>query len=304
MLQFEVTILGCSSAAPTSERHPSAQVLNVHGRFFMIDCGEAAQIQLRRYGIRIQKIERIFISHLHGDHFFGLVGLLSTMHLLGRTKELHIHSPEGLKEIIELQNKYSDTYLRFPVQFHVLDTEKEYTILEDDKICVSTLPLNHRIPCCGFLFREKPRLRNINKEKLEENKIPLAYINKIKTGSDFTNEKGETIPNSELTIDPPLPRTYAYCSDTAYCEALVPRIENVDLLYHEATFTKDMAERAKETCHSTASDAATIAKKAEVKKLLIGHYSARYNELQPLLDEAKSIFGAVELAVEGLIYIV
>ncbi|HEY6162075.1 MAG TPA: ribonuclease Z [Bacteroidia bacterium] len=304
MLPFEVTVLGCSSATPTSDRHPSAQVLNVHGRLFLIDCGEAAQIQVRKYGIRLQKISQVFISHLHGDHFFGLVGLLSTMHLLGRSNELHIHAPHGLQEIIEVQHKYSDTHLRFPTVFHELDTKKETLIFDDEKLSVTTLPLLHRVPCCGFLFREKPRPRNINREKLEEYKIPLAYINLVKSGEDYTDENGKVIPNKELTLDPPPPRSYAYCSDTAYNEALVERIRGADLLYHEATFTEDMRERAKETLHSTAKDAATIAMKATVKKLLIGHYSARYNELWPLLEEAQKTFPGATLAEEGKTYLV
>ena len=304
MLPFEVTILGCSSATPTSERHPSAQVLNVQGRLFLIDCGEAAQIQVRKYGIRLQKISHVFISHLHGDHFFGLVGLLGTMHLLGRTNELHIHAPHGLREIIEVQHKYSDTHLRFPLVFHELDTKSETIILDDEKLSVTTLPLVHRVPCCGFLFREKPRPRNINKEKLEEYKIPLAYMNLLKSGADYTDENGKVIPNAELTLDPPPPRSYAYCSDTAYNESLISSVKHVDLLYHEATFTEDMRERAKETLHSTAKDAGTIANKAGVKKLLIGHYSARYNDLLPLLEEAQKTFPGATLAEEGKTYLV
>lgn len=304
MLPFEVTILGCSSATPTSDRHPSAQVLNVQGRLFLIDCGEGAQIQLRRFGIRIQKIDHIFISHLHGDHFFGLAGLLGTMHLLGRTKEIHIYSPEGLKEILELQNKYSETFLRFQVIHHVLDTKKQELILDTKILSVTTLPLEHRIPCSGFLFCEKQLPRNIIKEKLDELEVPLAYYNSIKAGNDFTKEDGTVIPNELLTKDPPIPRTYAYCSDTCYNEPLIEMIKGADLLYHEATFTVEMTERAKATSHSTAADAGTVASKAGVKKLIIGHFSARYKELEPLLEEAKTVFPETELAIEGRVYAV
>ena len=302
MLPFEVTILGSSSATPTSERFPSAQVINVHGRLFLVDCGEACQIQLRKYGIRIQKIEHIFISHLHGDHIYGLPGLLGTMHLLGRTKELHIHSPEGIEEILAVLNKYSDTFLRFPIVFHVLDTKMLTIILDDDKLSVTTLPLDHRIACCGFLFREKPRQRNIIKEKMVEYNIPMEYVNKIRLGADMKDEKGTIIPNSELTIAPPPPRSYAYCSDTAFYKPLIDQIKNVDLLYHEATFTKELKARAEETSHSTAEDAAGLAQQAAVKKLIIGHFSARYVDLQPLLDEAKAVFPNTELAREGLVF--
>ena len=300
MLPFEVTILGSSSATPTSKRFPSAQVLNVQGRFFLIDCGEAAQIQLRKYGVRIQKIEHIFISHLHGDHIYGLPGLLGTMHLLGRNKELHVHSPEGLQKIIEVIHEYSDTHLRFPLHFHVTDPNKSAILFEDEKITVSAFPLSHRIPCTGFLFREKPALRNVIKEKLQQYHVPFAYINKIRAGEDFRTDEGTVVSNTELTMPPSPVRTYAYCSDTSYSESLIEHIHGVDLLYHEATFSKDLSERAKETCHSTAEDAATIAKKAEVKRLLIGHFSARYNDLQPLLDEARAVFPDTLLAEEGL----
>ena len=302
MLPFEVTILGCSSATPTSSRNPSAQALNLHERFFLIDCGEATQIQLRRYKIKIQRIDRIFISDLHGDHYLGLPGLLGTMHLLGRDKELHIYSHSGLKEIIDTNHHHSKTFLNYKLIFHIIEGKNSSRIFEDDKLTVETIPMNHRIPCYGFLFQEKEHPRNIIKEKIEEHHIPVDQIQNIKAGKDFINEKGKNIPNSELTIEPPAPRSYAYCSDTIYNESYIEQVKNVNLLYHEATFADDMSERAKETHHSTAKQAGTIASKANVQQLIIGHYSARYKELDVLLKEAKENFPNTVLAIEGETY--
>ncbi|MEW6468950.1 MAG: ribonuclease Z [Bacteroidota bacterium] len=302
MQKFELTILGCSSATPTSDRNPTSQVLNVHEQLFLIDCGEAAQIQLRKYKIRFQKIDRIFISHLHGDHYLGLVGLLGTMHLLGRTKKLHVYAPKGLKEIVDIQHHYSDTFLRFPLEIRELDTQNRKIVFENDKVSVETIPLNHRIPCCGFLFREKPGERKMIVEKLAEYKIPVAYISKIKQGGDYVTADGRIIPNAELTLPPDPPRSYAYCSDTLYHPALIGQVNGAGLLYHEATFASDMAARAAETFHSTAAQAASIALQAGVKQLIIGHYSARYTELDVLHAEAKAIFENTLLAEEGKTY--
>lgn len=301
MTPFEVTVLGTSSATPTSTRNPSAQVLNVHERFFLIDCGEGTQMQMRKFKVKMQRIDTIFISHLHGDHYLGLVGLLGTLHLLGRTKQLTVYSPKGLKEIVGIQHEISDSHLNYSLEFVVLDTKKSEKIYEDDAVRVETIPLNHRVPCSGFLFTEKPKERNIIKEKLAEHKIPFSEIPNIKAGNDYT-VNGKTIPNSELTEKPPPSRKYAYCSDTKYDETILPYIKGVDLLYHEATFDKQKEERAKETNHCTAEQAARIAKKAQVKQLLIGHYSARYNDLNVLLDEAKEVFNNTILAVEGEVY--
>lgn len=302
MLSFELTILGCSSATPTSSRHPTAQVLNVHERFFLIDCGEAAQIQLRRFKIKIQRIDHIFISHLHGDHYLGLPGLLGTMHLLGRDKVLHLYSPPGLKEIIDTNHYHSKTFLNYDVEFHVLEGKSSARILEDDKLTVETIPMNHRIPCYGFLFKEKEPLRNIIKEKIEEYNIPIQQIHRIKTGEDFIAADGKLIPNSQLTIPPHSPRSYAYCSDTLYNESYIEQIKNVNLLYHEATFANDMSDRAIATHHCTAKQAGSIAQKAHVKQLIIGHYSARYHELDMLLTEAKQVFENTLPAIEGETY--
>ncbi len=299
MQNFELTILGCSSATPTSTRNPSAQLLNIAERFFLIDCGEGTQIQLRKYKLKFQRINHIFISHLHGDHYLGLIGLLSSMHLLGRTVDLHLYCPAELEEIIELQFKHSQTFLRFKITYHPHKYIANDLIFEDTKVEVRTILLNHRIPCCGFLFTEKPLLANILKEILQKYHIPVQQILAIKGGADFITTEGELIPNSKLVSNKPKPRSYAYCSDTCYDERIIEFIQGVDLLYHEATFLNDMLSRAKETYHSTALQAATIAKKAQAHQLMIGHYSARYKDLQPLLDEAQSVFTNTILSIEG-----
>ncbi len=299
MQNFELTILGCSSATPTSTRNPTAQLLNIAERFFLIDCGEATQIQLRKFKLKFQRINHIFISHLHGDHYLGLIGLFSSMHLLGRTVELYLYCPPELEEIIEVQFKHSQTYLRFKIVYHHHKFIANDLIFEDNKVEVRTILLNHRIPCCGFLFTEKPLLANISKEILQKYKIPVEQILAIKGGADFITTEGELIPNSELVSNKLKPRSYAYCSDTCYDERIIEVIKGVDLLYHEATFLNDMLSRAKETFHSTALQAATIAQKAEVHQLMIGHYSARYRDLQPLLDEAQTVFSNTILSIEG-----
>lgn len=302
MQPFELTILGCSSATPTSERFPTAQVLQVAGRFFLIDCGEGTQMQMRRYGLRFQKINHIFISHLHGDHFFGLMGFISSMHLLGRPHALSIYSQAELREIVELQFKYSYTQLNYPIHWHPLSYDSSKLLYEDEKLTVETIILNHRIPTCGFLFKEKPSPRKLIKEKLERYKVSIEAMHKLKNGEDYITADGKVIPNRELTEDPPKPRSYAYCSDTRYREAIVEQIKGVDLLYHETTFLQDRLDRAKETFHSTAREAATIAKMAGVGQLVIGHYSARYNDLQPFLDEARPVFPNTVLGKEGETY--
>ncbi|OFY82519.1 MAG: ribonuclease Z [Bacteroidetes bacterium RIFCSPLOWO2_12_FULL_35_15] len=299
MQNFELTILGCSSATPTSKRNPTAQLLNIAERFFLIDCGEATQIQLRRFKLKFQRINHIFISHLHGDHYLGLLGLLSSMHLLGRTFDLHLYCPAELEEIINIQNKYSQTYLKFNIIYHPHKYINADLIFEDERVEVRTILLNHRIPCCGFLFKEKPLLANISKEILIEYHIPVEKIVEIKKGADFITPSGEVIPNQRLVTNKAMPRSYAYCSDTCYDERIIDVIKGVDLLYHEATFLNNMEERAKETFHSTALQAATMAQKAGVLKLMIGHYSARYKDLEPLLVEAQSVFKNTVLAVEG-----
>jgi len=268
----------------------------------MIDCGEGTQIQISEYKIKATKIEYIFISHLHGDHFFGLIGLITSYNLNHRQKPLTIFCPKGLEEIIRLQLKFSDTQLRFELIFIEIEAVNGNVILDTPDFTVSTLQMNHRIPCAGFLFREKNPERRIIKDSLAKYKVDVEQIPALKAGKDYVAEDGTVIANTLITEPPHKERTYAFCTDTSYLESVVPYIKDVDLLYHEATFAADLHERAKETFHSTAPEAAAIAKKAGVKKLLIGHFSARYRELDILLNEAKAVFPHTELAEEGLIF--
>lgn len=299
MQNFELTILGCSSATPTSTRHPTAQLLNIAERFFLIDCGEGTQIQLRRYKIKFQRINHIFISHLHGDHYLGLVGLLSSMHLMGRTNELDIYCPGELQEIVDVQLKHSQTYLNYKINYHPHTYENGLLIMEDHKVEVRAVVLNHRIPCSGFVFREKEMPGNIPKDMISKYKLTVEEIMYMKNGSDLVLADGSVIPNDEIIVNKRAPRSYAFCSDTIYDESIIPFIKNVDLLYHESTFLHNMLERAKQTHHTTALQAGTIAKMAKVKQLMIGHYSARYKDVEPLLTEAQSVFPETVLAVEG-----
>ena len=299
MMIFEISILGSSSATPIYQRHPTAQIINIHERLFLVDCGEGTLIQMNRYRVKFHRINHIFISHLHGDHYLGLVGLLSTMHLQGRTTSLTIYCHEPLKEIVEMQLKYSETELRYKLHFHFLNTEKGTLIYNDESIEVRTIILNHRIPCTGFIFSEKEGPRKLIKEKLIQYQIPVDFYQQLKNGDDFCNSEGGVIPNFELTTAPRAIRKYAFCSDTCYDEKIIPDIQNIDLLYHEATFLSDKMARAKETFHSTAAQAALIAKKANAKRLIIGHFSARYKNLYPLLEEAREVFNETTLAIEG-----
>lgn len=301
---FDLTVLGCSSAIPAFGRYPSSQLVHIAGRYFLIDCGEGAQMQLRRFSLKFQRINHIFISHLHGDHYFGLPGLLSSMHLLGRTEPLDLYADKGLLEILELNNKHSHSVPKYPLHFHPLDFSEPKLIFEDEKVKVTTLILKHSIQCCGFVFEEKQRPRKLIKGKIEELQIPIASLEMLKTGDDYITPEGTVIPNKELTTDPLPPRKYAYCSDTIYNTDLLPQLQNADLIYHESTFMEDMRDRAKQTMHSTAKDAASIAKEAGAKRLLLGHFSARYRDLQPLLKEAQSVFPLSYLAQEGEKYFV
>jgi ribonuclease Z len=300
-MSFKLTILGCNSAIPTIDRNPTAQLLNVNERFFLIDCGEGTQVQLRKYQLSFQRINHIFISHLHGDHYFGLIGLISSMHLLGRSKDLHIFAHKELKEIVDLQLKASNTELNYPLFFHSLPEDDEIIILEDDNIKVSNLILDHSIKCSGFLFEEKRSARKIIKSQVEKHDIPHDKMNSLKNGADWINLNGEVILNSILTSKNSLSHKYAFCSDTRYNESLIQKIQEVDLLYHETTFMDDLKERANQTGHSTTLQAATIAKKAKVKRLLIGHYSQRYKKLEGLLNETKNIFSNSHLSSIGLV---
>jgi len=301
-MTFTVTILGSSSATPTSHRNPTSLLVNMNHKYFLVDCGEGTQMQLRRYKIKIQKIKHIFISHLHGDHFFGLIGLMSTFHLLGRDEELHIYANPDLQQIIDLQLKVSLTELAYPVIYHPTNAGKSEVIYEDDKNLVKTFPLIHTVPTTGFLFYEKTRLRKIKKDFLHKEEVPFDMIPKIKSGADFISEDGKIFKNEEITISPPLPRSFAYCSDTAYNESMIEHITNSDLIYHEATFMEDMKAVAAEKQHSTAAQAAEIAKQAKVDKLIIGHFSARYKELDKLYAEATAIFPETLLANDGEVF--
>ena len=298
-MKFEVTILGSSSATPIFNRNPSAQIINVNEKLYLLDCGEGTQQQLLRYGIKASRIDEILISHLHGDHYLGLVGLLSSMHLIGRTKSLNLYGPTELQEILEVSFRHSQTMLRYPIIFHATRTDKNEKIFENYDVVIETFPLEHRIPCTGYKFSEKQRLPRMIKEKVEELNIPVDDIRLIKKGFPFTDKLGIVHPASELTTEPDMPRAYAYCSDTICNWKYLDMITNVDLLYHESTFMHDMVERAKETFHTTALEAAEITLKANAKSLLIGHFSARYRELEPMLQESLTIFPNTRLAVEG-----
>ncbi len=303
-MKFELTILGASSATPTSNRNPTAQVLNVLERFFLIDCGEGTQMQLRKFKIKFQRINHIFISHLHGDHYFGLMGLLSSMHLLGRQTELHLYAPAPLKDIIDMQLKFSETYLNYPLIFHPLNFDSKNLLFEDDLVKVSSFPLYHRIATCGFLFEEKPKAKSIIKEKIKEYQISVADIHKIREGHDLITKEGKIIPNRELIQPEPRLRKYAYCSDTRYNENLLDYVSDVDLLYHEATFLHELIDRAEATFHTTAKEAGIFATKANAKQLIIGHFSARYPDLSLLLNEATAQFTNTHLAQEGQTFLI
>lgn len=299
--KFQVHILGSSAATPTSLRHTTAQVLAYNNKYFLLDCGEGTQMQMRRLKLPMMKIDHIFISHLHGDHYLGLPGLLFSLHLLGRKKDLHIYSPPGIREIIEVQFTISGLVPMYQVIYHELTTGGQQ-IFEDRYLTVETLEMEHRIPTFGFLIKEKPMNRNLRKESILKYKIPREQMAAIKDGADLLDPKGQTIPNHEITIAPPRPRAYAFCSDTAYSEKFLHQVKGADLLYHEATFLHDKAAIAAEKTHSTTIEAATLAQKAGVKQLLLGHYSARYNDLELFREEAMQVFANTLLAEEGKVF--
>lgn len=296
---FELLILGSSAATPTLNRHPTSQLLNIAERYFLIDCGEGTQMQLRRNKVRFQSINHIFISHLHGDHFYGLPGLLASMHLLGRKNELTLFGPKELQSIIEMIHKHSDTYLNYNLKFVQTQNDFKQLIFEDEKVEIYSFPLKHRISTTGFLFKEKSLLKNIDKYKLSKLNVSFAEIHKLKKGLDAIDNFGNVIKNELLTFDSFKPRSYAFCSDTKFFENLALDIQNVDLLYHESTFLEDKKERALQTFHSTAKEAAKMAVMSNAGKLLLGHFSARYVNLEEFLIEAKSLFSNCELAIEG-----
>lgn len=299
---ISVTILGSNSAIPTTNRRPTAQIISVNQDYTLIDCGEGTQIQLRKYGIKFQRISRILVSHMHGDHYFGLIGLINTMHLLGREKELHIYAPTILKDIINIQLKAANSHLRFPVIYHDLTENNIGVIIENKNLTITTTPLKHRIECYGFIFQEQSHSFNIKKEVIELYNLSYTDIINAKAGKNITISSGEVIENNKLTIPPKKPKKYSFISDTKPTPNYYKAIENSDLLYHEATFMDDMRKRAKETFHSTTIQAAEIALNTNCKKLIIGHFSSRYNSLEPLLEETKSIFNNSDLAVEGCVF--
>ena len=300
-MSFKLTILGSNSAIPKENRNPTSQVLSFDEKCFLIDCGEGTQNQLRKYQIRFQKISHIFISHLHGDHYFGLIGLLTTMHLLGRERDLHIYAHENLKKIIDSQLEASNTLLSYPLFFHSITENYEGILFEDNKICISTFLLDHGILCNGFLFQEKILHRKILSQKIQQHNVPHDEIIKLQSGDDFfCKETSKKIANDELTVPNRNPFSYAFCSDTKYNELIVDKIKGVTVLYHEATFMIKHKDRACVTNHATSEDAALIAKKANVKYLLIGHFSQRYSNYENLLLESKSIFSNTMIANQGL----
>lgn len=297
---FTVTILGSSSAIPTKERFPTAQLVSCYGRHYLLDCGEGTQIQLRKYKISFQRIDRIFISHLHADHFLGLPGLLSTMDLLGRTNELHIHVFEELNIFMTGFLNATATIWSFPVHVHPMQKKKANLLFENNHIEISCFPVKHAIPCNGFLIKEKPKPNNIKKDFIQKYNPDIQEIHEIKNGKDYVLNDGTTLLNKDITHPPSPPRSYAFVTDTAYTESILPYIEKVSLLYHEATFDESLKSRAKATTHSTAKQAGLIARMAMVEKLMIGHYSVRYDDLNILLEEATSEFANTICSVEGL----
>lgn len=299
MEPFRVHILGCGSALPTRQHNASSQIVEVRGKLFMVDCGEGTQVQLRKSHQSFSRISTVFITHLHGDHCFGLIGMISTFGLMGRTAPLHIYAPEEMEKLLDLQSEMFLYHLTYEVVFHAIDTTQQAVIYEDRSVSVTTIPLKHRIPCCGFLFQEKPTLPHIRREKIDFYQIPLSQIDNIKNGADWVTEEGKVIPNHELTIPAEKPRSYAYCSDTCYIPYLYKQLSDVNLLYHESTYAEDMKDRAIQYNHSTARDAAQVARDAHAGKLLLGHYSARYEDENILLQEARAVFPNSFLTNEG-----
>ena len=299
---MKLTILGCYAATPRTWSNPTAQILEIRNHLFLIDCGEGTQVQLRKSKTKFSRISHIFISHLHGDHFFGLPGLISTFRLLGREKEMHVYGPKGIKEAITLLLKLGNSWTNFPLLFHELSSNAPEVIFEDEKVSVTTLPLDHRIYTNGFLFREKIGERKLNAEAAGRYKIEKSQFQNIKNGADATLDDGTFIPNALLTLDPPNPKTYAYCSDTAYMPSLIPLIRNVDVLYHEATFLETESDLSARTRHSTAREAATLAKAARVGQLILGHFSTRYKSMEGFKEEAMKVYPDVMLADDGKVF--
>lgn len=301
MEPFKIHILGCGSATPTLKHNASSQVVEVRGKFFMVDCGEGTQVQLRRAHVGFAKIQAIFISHLHGDHCFGLIGLISTFGMLGRTAPLHVYAPADLGPMLDAMIKLFCAGLEFNVVFHAVETERQLVVYQDRSVTVETIPLQHRIPCCGYLFRESPMLPHIRRDMIDFYNIPVSQIANIKNGADWVTPDGEIIPHGRLVSPSDQPRGYAYCSDTRYMPRLWQVVKGVTTIYHEATYDSGLAERAKLYYHSTAAQAAMVARDACAGKLVLGHFSARYEDEKVLLQEAREIFPNTVLANEGLV---
>lgn len=302
MEPFKIHILGCGSALPTLKHNASSQLIEMRGKCFMVDCGEGAQMQFRRSHIHFSKLNAIFISHMHGDHCFGLMGLLSTLGMLGRTSKLRIYAPKDYEPLFKQQVEFFMQTMEYEMEMIPVDTEKQQVIYEDHSLTVETVPLQHRVPCCGFIFREKPTLPHIRRDMIDYYGIPVSQINNIKNGADWINEDGDVIPNARLVQPADSPRSYAYCSDTRFMPALKEQVKGVTVLYHESTYTAEQEDRAKIYYHSTARQAATIAAGAGVGTLLLGHYSARYNDEKVLLEEAKAVFPNSILTQEGMVF--
>lgn len=297
---FAITILGNNSAVPAFDRHPTSQVITYDGNNYLVDCGEGTQIQLINYKIRRSRISHIFISHLHGDHYFGLVGLINTLSLLGHQQEMHVFGPTALKEIIELQLRVAETQLCYPLHIHAI-TEAA-TLVDNDKLTIKCFRTNHRIECYGFSFSEKRSPRKLELEKAKEYEIPANFYERLKNGEDYTRKDGTVVKN-ELVTSPGTPgRRYAFCADTKYDESLIPHIEGADMIYHETTYLDHLRDRAEARFHSTTKQAALLAQKASVKKLLIGHFSSKYDTLEEFEQEAREVFPNTELALEGVVY--
>ncbi len=299
---FGVTILGNNSALPAHDRHPTSQAVTLNEQIFLIDCGEGTQMQMARFRVRRSKINFILISHLHGDHYFGLIGLITSLGLLGREQPLHIFSPSGLQEIIELQVKASDTKLPFELHFHPL--AEEGIIVDDKKFIIECFKVSHRIACFGFLIREKKKPRKIDAEKLKQYDVPAAFYEQLKDGKDYVTKTGEMIKNEWVTFESTPPKSYAYCADTVFTESIAEKVKNVTLLYHETTYLKDLEQKAASRFHSTTAQAGKIALLSNAKHLLIGHFSSKYESLDLFFEETKEVFPNVQLAIEGVTYLI
>ena len=301
MEPFKIHILGCGSALPTLRHNPSAQVVEIREKQFLVDCAEGTQMQMRRSRIGFNKLSAVFISHIHGDHCFGLIGMLSSFGLLGRTMPLSIYAPKELKPVLDMLLATFCNDFDYDIHFHAVDTTRKQVIYEDRSLTVESIPLRHRLPCSGFLFREKPTLPHIRRDMIDFYHIPISQINNIKNGASWTDEDGNEIPNSRLTRPAEPPRSYAYCSDTCYMEELAGMIEGVTCVYHESTYADGDIEKARKYFHSTASQAATVARDAHAGKLLLGHYSSKYDNEALILDQAREIFPNSELTTEGMV---